>query len=243
MNTQYIEVINNLTKEIEETQSDVIEKVSDLCTEAIKNERMLFFFGTGHSHMICEEPFYRAGGLIPVYPILEPALMLHEGAYKSTFIERIDGIGKILIQESKISKGDILFLVSNSGRNNAVVEMAIKSKKMGITTVTLTSLKHSRTVSSRHKSGKKLYEIADYVIDNCGIPGDAAIKFKGLDQRVAPTSSMTCILIVNIIVTNIIEKLLSLGITPPVFMSSNTDEGDRFNKVLIEKYRSKIKIL
>jgi Uncharacterized protein containing SIS (Sugar ISomerase) phosphosugar binding domain len=243
MNKEYTGIIKGLIDEIDDTQGDLIEKVSTLCAEAVRKDKMLYLFGTGHSHMICEEPFYRAGGLVPVYPILEPSLMLHEGAYKSTLIERVDGFGEILLQESGASEGDILFLISNSGRNGAVVEMAIEAKKRGITTVALTSLKHSREVSSRHKSGKKLYEVSDYVIDNCGIPGDAAVGFKNFNQKVAPTSSIACVFIINTIIVNVVEKLLSWDIVPPVFMSANTDEGDSFNKALLQKYMPKIKIL
>lgn len=243
MNRDYAYNVKNIIDEIMNTQAEVIEKVSDVCTESIKDSRMLYFFGTGHSHMICEEPFYRAGGLVPVYPILEPALMLHEGAYKSTLIERADGIGKVLLDESGASKGDVLFLISNSGRNNAVVEMALEAKDKGILTVALTSLKHSRGVTSRHKSGKKLYEVTDFCIDNCGIPGDASVGYKSFNQKVGPTSTIACVLIVNTIVTNVVEKLLSSGITPPVFMSANTDEGDSFNKVLLKKYKPRIKLL
>lgn len=243
MNNRYVEVVRNVIDQIMETQCETIEKVSDICAEAIKNERMIYLFGTGHSHMICEEPFYRAGGLVPIYPILEPSLMLHEGAYKSTLIERAEGIGKVLLEESGIQKGDVLFLISNSGRNSAVVEMAIEAEKKGIITVALTSLKHSKSVSSRHASGKKLYEVTTYCIDNCGVPGDAAVEYKDFNQKAGPTSTISCVLIINTIITNIVEKLLESGITPPVFMSANTDEGDAFNKALLNKYKPRIKLL
>ena len=78
MNKQYLKNIRALLDKLEETQEDVIDKVSEVCAEAIFNGKLLYFFGTGHSHMICEEPFYRAGGLACIYPILESGLMLHE---------------------------------------------------------------------------------------------------------------------------------------------------------------------
>ena len=193
--------------------------------------------------MICEEPFYRAGGLVPVHPILEPALMLHEGAYKSTLFERLDGIGKVLLDVNGAEKGDVLFLISNSGRNGSVIDMALEARNKNITTVAITSLQHSKACTSRHKSGKKLYELTDYIIDNCGVPGDAAVEIKDFDQKVAPTSSIACILIVNTIVSNVVERLIAQKIIPPVFMSANTDEGDCFNKKLLQEYRARIKPL
>jgi Uncharacterized protein containing SIS (Sugar ISomerase) phosphosugar binding domain len=207
---------------------------------SVKNNRMLYFFGTGHSHMICEEPFYRAGGLVPVRPILESSLMLHEGAHKSTLLERMDGLGKVLLDESGADKGDVLFLISNSGRNGSAIDMALEARAKGIVTIALTSLGHSKAYASRHKSGKKLFEVVDYAIDNCGVPGDAAVEIEHFGQKVAPTSSIACVLIINTIVVNVVERLVAQGITPPVFMSSNTDEGDSYNRTLLQKYNYRL---
>jgi len=243
MNLTYLEIVKGILDRIADQQSEVLEKVSSLCAESIMEDHFLYFLGTGHSHMVCEEPFYRAGGLVPIYPILEPSLMLHCGAYKGTLMERLEGMAEILLEESGIQSGDILFLVSNSGRNSVVVEAAIEARKMGITTVAITSISHSRQVESRHKSGKKLYEVTDYVIDNCGIPGDAVIQFDNFNQKVGPTSSIADLTIVNIIVINTVEKLLAKGIIPPVFISSNLDGGEEFNRSFIDKYRQKIRFL
>jgi uncharacterized phosphosugar-binding protein len=243
MNFSYLGIVKGILDKIVEQQSEVLEKVSSLCADSIDKGHFLYFLGTGHSHMACEEPFYRAGGLVPIYPILEPSLMLHNGGSKSTLMERLDGMAEILLEDSGIQSGDILFLVSNSGRNSVVVEAALEARKRGITTVALTSINHSSQVESRHKSGKKLYEVTDYIIDNCGVPGDAVIQFKNFDQKVGPTSSIADLTVVNIIMINTVEKLLAKGITPPVFISSNLDGGEEFNRSFIDQYRQKIKFL
>lgn len=243
MNKRYFESIKNIINEIETTQRKVIDQVSTICAEAIEKGNLLYFFGTGHSHMICEEVFYRAGGLACVYPILEPSLMLHEGAYKSSLIERLKGLGKILLEESEAKEGDILFLISNSGRNTTIVEMALEAKKKGIITIAITSLKHSTNTTSRHESGKKLYEITDYVIDNCVVKGDAAVEFENFPHKVGPTSSVAGIIIANAIVVNIVGKLIVSGFQPPIFKSANLDESDLHNRSFIERYKSRIKLL
>ena len=109
MNKEYLDNIRQLLKKLESTQEQHIEDVAQVCAEAISEEHLLYFFGTGHSHMICEEPFYRAGGLACIYPLLESDLMLHEGASKSSSYERIEGLGNIVISHSSVSKGDVLF--------------------------------------------------------------------------------------------------------------------------------------
>ena len=240
MNTAYLKNIIDLLEKLESTQEEVIEQVSAVCADCIYNGGLLYFFGTGHSHMVCEEPFYRAGGLACVYPILETDLMLHEGASKSSGYERLEGLGNIVIANTGLGKGDILFIASNSGRNCAVIDAALEAKKRGAITVAITSMNHTTQVSSRHSSGLNLYQVCDYVLDNGGVAGDASVQLPGLSQNIAPTSSVIDLTLVNLIMVNIVERLLEKGMKPPLFMSSNSDGGDKANKSVLEVYRERI---
>jgi uncharacterized phosphosugar-binding protein len=240
MNTAYLKNIIDLLEKLESTQEEVIEQVSAVCADRIYNGGLLYFFGTGHSHMVCEEPFYRAGGLACVYPILETDLMLHEGASKSSGYERLEGLGNIVIANTGLGKGDILFIASNSGRNCAVIDAALEAKKRGAITVAITSMNHTTQVSSRHSSGLNLYQVCDYVLDNGGVAGDASVQLPGLSQNIAPTSSVIDLTLVNLIMVNIVERLLEKGMNPPLFMSSNSDGGDKANKSVLEVYRERI---
>ena len=243
MNKQYLKNIRALLDKLEETQEDVIDKVSEVCAKAIFDGHLLYFFGTGHSHMICEEPFYRAGGLACISPILESDLMLHEGGAKSSSYERVEGLGNVVISHTAIEEGDVLFLISNSGRNCAVIDAAIEAKKRGAITVAITSMNHTTNVTSRHSGGKNLYQVCDFVLDNCGEVGDASILLDGMKQKSAPTSSVLDVTLVNLVIANTTEKLLAMGMVPPVFTSANTDEGDKANKSILETYRPRIRIL
>ena len=240
MNKVYLENIIHLLKKLENTQDNIIDQVADVCAECIYNDGMLYFFGTGHSHMICEEPFYRAGGLACIYPILETDLMLHEGASKSSSYERLEGLGSLVVANTNLTKGDVLFLVSNSGRNCAVIDAAMEAKKRGAITVAITSMDHTTKVTSRHSSGLNLYQVCDYVLDNGGELGDASVELAGLGQKIAPTSSVLDITLVNLILVNTVERLLKKGIKPPVFMSANTDAGDEVNRNVLKTYKYRI---
>ena len=240
MNTAYLKNIIDLLEKLESTQEEVIEQVSAVCADCIYNGGLLYFFGTGHSHMVCEEPFYRAGGLACVYPILETDLMLHEGASKSSGYERLEGLGNIVIANTGLGKGDILFIASNSGRNCAVIDAALEAKKRGAITVAITSMNHTTQVSSRHSSGLNLYQVCDFVLDNGGVAGDASVQLPGLSQNIAPTSSVIDLTLVNLIMVNIVERLLEKGMKPPLFMSSNSDGGDKANKSVLDVYRERI---
>ena len=240
MNKVYLENIIHLLNKLENTQDNIIDQVADICAECIYNDGMLYFFGTGHSHMICEEPFYRAGGLACIYPILETDLMLHEGASKSSSYERLEGLGNLVVANTNLTKGDVLFLVSNSGRNCAVIDAAMEAKKRGAITVAITSMDHTTKVTSRHSSGLNLYQVCDYVLDNGGELGDASVELVGLGQKIAPTSSVLDITLVNLILVNTVERLLKKGIKPPVFMSANTDAGDEVNRNVLKTYKYRI---
>ena len=240
MNKDYLKNITRLLQRLEDTQESAIDQVASVCAQCIENGGLLYFFGTGHSHMICEEPFYRAGGLACVYPILETDLMLHEGASKSSGYERLEGLGNVVVSSTSLGKGDILFIVSNSGRNCAVIDAALEAKKRGAITVAITSMQHTSQVASRHSSGKKLYEVCDYVLDNGGELGDASVELVGLGQKIAPTSSVIDATLVNLVLVNTVECLLQKGIQPPVFMSANTDAGDEANKAVLQMYKGRI---
>ena len=240
LNKVYLENIIHLLNKLENTQDNIIDQVADICAECIYNDGMLYFFGTGHSHMICEEPFYRAGGLACIYPILETDLMLHEGASKSSSYERLEGLGSLVVANTNLTKGDVLFLVSNSGRNCAVIDAAMEAKKRGAITVAITSMDHTTKVTSRHSSGLNLYQVCDYVLDNGGELGDASVELAGLGQKIAPTSSVLDITLVNLILVNTVERLLKKGIKPPVFMSANTDAGDEVNRNVLKTYKYRI---
>lgn len=240
MNKVYLRNIRQLLEKLENTQEQTIEKVAEVCADSIYNGGLLYFFGTGHSHMICEEPFYRAGGLASIYPILESDLMLHEGASKSSSYERLPGLGNVVVSHTPLSKGDVLFLISNSGRNCAIIDAALEAKKRGAITVAITSMNHTTSVASRHSNGLNLYQVCDYVLDNGGIVGDASVELEGLKQKIGPTSSVIDITLVNLVLVNTVELLLEKGMAPPVFTSANTDEGDSANKSILETYKPRI---
>ncbi len=62
--------------------------------------------------------------------------------------------------------GEVLIVMSHSGRNPGPVEAALYGKQKGLKVVTVTSLLQSSKQSSRHSSGKRLFELADVVIDS-----------------------------------------------------------------------------
>lgn len=239
---EYISNIEEIIKEIKETQSDSLDKAATFIAKSLIEGGMIYAFGTGHSHMLAEEIFYRAGGLVRVYPILDEGLMLHANASRSTAIERLHGYATALLDSYPIKKDDVIIIMSNSGRNAVIVEMAIEAKKRGMKVLALTNLRHAKSVTSRHESGKLLFEVADVVIDNCGCVGDASIEFENMG-RTGATSTVIGALILNSIVCKTIEIMLEEKVMPEVFSSSNIDSGDAINNRYIDKYSKQIRCL
>lgn len=213
-----------------------IRQAADYVTESCKNGGKFYVFGTGHSHMIAEELYLRAGGLALVHGILPPELMLHEMANKSTYLERLEGYSQALAELYRVDEKDTVMVISNSGRNAVPVEMCLAARARGAKVIAMTSLQHSKNCASRHSSGKKMYEIAHVTIDNWGQPGDAAFPIEGLDSPIGPTSSIVGITIAQALVCQVVDNLVRSGITPPVFKSSNVDGGDEHNNRMFAQY-------
>jgi uncharacterized phosphosugar-binding protein len=238
----FFEKTTDALHKIVETQKENISRAAEAVTQTIKNDGIIHVFGTGHSHMLALEMYGRAGGLAPVNPILESNLMLHEGVRKSGSMERVTGYAAAILANVDTSKKDTMIVISQSGRNAVPIEMAMESKKRGMATIAVTSLAHAKSVLSRHPSGKRLFEIADIVIDNAGPIGDAALSIEGIITPFGPLSTMTGAFILHAITAEAVEKLVADGIKPPIFFSGNASEGELHNIELFQKYRYRVKL-
>ncbi|MEG0709260.1 MAG: SIS domain-containing protein [Longicatena sp.] len=232
----YLKYVAKILDETMNTQEESIEQAAEYVSQSCANGGRFYVFGSGHSHMVAEEVYIRAGGLAFVKAILPPELMLHEMPNKSTYLERLDGYAKAMLILHKVEEKDTIMIVSNSGRNAVPVEMAIEAKKIGAKVIAMTSMKHSTQTTSRHISGKKMYEVADVVLDNGAPKGDAAFYIEGLDTPTGATSDSIGIALAQALIASSIDKLIKKGIQPPVFKSSNVDGGDEYNNELFDKY-------
>jgi uncharacterized phosphosugar-binding protein len=210
--------------------------------EALAADHWLYAFGTGHSHMLAEEIFYRAGNLGRANPILDDRLMMHKEAIDATYLERKQGLAAEILAHYPVEAGDVLIVASNSGRNAVPIELAMLGRDRGLKVIAITNLTQSLAWPSRHPTGKRLCDAADLTIDNCGVNGDAAVYLSGLEAKVGPTSTITGAFIVNAIIVGGIEHALSLGHTPEVFISSNTN-GDEHNDRILKKYKGRVRHL
>ena len=226
---------------VAQTQGAVIDRAALAMADAIAGGRSIFAFGASHSFMIVEEMVYRTGGLMLINPIYPHGMNLAVRPMTLTSrIERVAGLGAELLANSPARSGDLLIIVSTSGRNAVTIDMALAARAKGINTVGITALAYSGGVASRHPTGKKLADLCDIVIDNCAPCGDAAVAIGGCPQKVGPLSSITGIAIANALAVAVAQHLAARGVTPPVFMSANLDGGDAYNARLLAENRHRI---
>lgn len=240
---EYVEQIRRSLDQIEEREAERIRQAARKTAETIMQGGVIHLFGCGHSHILTEEVFYRAGGLAPIHPILVEPLMLHEGAVRSSELERQNGLAASFMHNQDIRPGEVMIVLSTSGRNPVPVDVVQIAKAKGAYTIGITSLQYSQSQPSRHVSGKHLYDAVDLVIDNHAVKGDAVLSYPGVPVPFAPTSTVIGAVILNGIFAEAIVMMTDQGYEPPVFLSGNIDGADERNRQLIAHYRDRISLL
>lgn len=202
--------------------------------DSIEKGGVLHLFGSGHSAMVALELIGRAGGLVPVTGILDPS---------GGMAETLPGYGKRLLNAHASRYGlnpdECVVVVSNSGKNPSPLEVAIAAKEKGAKIIAVTSLEMSRAAKVDPTVGKKLYEIADFVLDNRGVNGDAAIDYTD-GQRVGPTSTLTGCLLLNLLLMEILDVLKERGVKAPLLKSQNLEGATESNEELKKRYRPRL---
>lgn len=240
----HLRYLENLKALIERAQqeSTAVELAAQAVADSLENQGLIHVFGTGHSHMLAEEMFYRAGGLGAVNPILEEDLMLHINATRSTELERDPKLAKEILSKHNLNKQDVFIIASNSGGNALIETLAQDVKILGLTLIAVTSVSHA-TSSAARVHGRKLHELADITLDNFGEVGDASVAYPQIIEKTGPTSTVIGAALINAVVARAVEILLDRGFKPEIFSSSNTTAGDKHNTKLIDALKSRVIIL
>lgn len=240
---EYYEVVTEQLKQEYQEEGEKIQKAAEYCSESVMAGRVIHVFGCGHSQMFAMEVFYRAGGLVPVNALLIPHLALFPKAKLSTMQERVEGFSEGYLELEDTDPRDTMIIVSISGRNAGVVDMALAAKKTGMKVVALVSSAFADATVSRHSSGKNLRDVADVVIDVKCVAGDAALSIEGMEAKFCGTSTVLGMSVMEAIVAQTVENCVKQGVIPPVYVSSNLDKGDAINAEYIKRYSKLISCL
>jgi len=236
----YFAAVANLLAEIERTQAEPLETAARLTAQTLEKGGIIHTFGCGHSASAALEPFHRSGSFAAVDAILDPGLMFQCGAAAGTAFERLEGYAAAVLDRHEFAPDDVLFIVSNSGRNPAGVDAALYAKKRGVKTIAVTAAHAHRQSNSRHSGGLLLKDAADVTIDNCCSANETALETAGVQTGPVSTVAGACVL--HAVMTRAAEILAQKGLEIPVYKSSNAG-GDAYNAALEEKYKGRVKHL
>ena len=231
---EYLEGITAILRRIEDEEADAMARAADLVADVICRDGLVHVFGCGHSHLAALDAFYRAGGLACVSPLLDEDLMLHDGAAKSSRLEKMSGIASEAFRRQGVKAGDVVVVISASGKNAAPVEMLRAAKAAGVTTVAISS-------SAYRAHGATLLDEADVPID-CKVPyGDAVIDVGA--AKMGGLSTYASLFILNSILIEGAKRAEARGVTPPVYVSGNVEGGTARNTALEERFLGRVKRL
>lgn len=233
--TSVIELLDTLY----DTQKDNMEKMAETMAECIMQGGVIHVFGSGHSVGMGIDIKNRLGSLVPIHImetndfVLRGGVSIEEFKDKTNIFERRPDVAERLYDLYNIKKEDVFIVISNSGINGLVIDIASLAKKNGHKVIIITSMKHTLAENSRHPSGKKLYEFGDIVIDNCGPHGDALLETGGVAKLTA-VSSISNDMIAQAVAVRIIEILHENGYELPILT-----EDAKHNEELLEKYKGR----
>jgi uncharacterized phosphosugar-binding protein len=237
----YIGRLQAILEDIRTIQMPAIREAGRLVAASLAAGGIVHAFGSGHSHMIAEEAFFRAGGLAPVNPIFDARLQFLEGAIESTHAEREAGAARQILDRENLRPEDIAIVISNSGRNAVPVEMAEEIRSRGVKVIAITNVRQSQNCTPRTASGRRLCEVADLVIDNSTPPGDAVLELPGLPGRIGPSSTVASAAIVNSIMIEAALDMAHQGLPIPLLPSANTSDSDAELAALLKRYSTRIR--
>jgi uncharacterized phosphosugar-binding protein len=239
---RYLDAAIALLERLRDKEMPSIDAAADRVVDSLSTGGRLFVFGGGHSALAAQEVVYRAGGLILANPLLVPG---NDGlgvrpVTLSSALERLPELAAPVLDAADVRAGDVLVVISLSGRNGLPVELARIGRERGLTVLGVTSVAASMAEPPRHPSGTRLLDNCDLVLDTAVTPGDAEIEAKGVPQKIGPTSGPVTSALMQTLMVSVISRMVDRGIEPPVFMSSNVEGGAAWNARLLAENGDRI---
>ena len=232
---QFYNHLHGLFDEVKDKNQDALKTLGAVIGKSIGTGGVLHTFGSGHSGILAQELVHRAGGLVPVSAIVDPT---------GGWTETLTGYGTELVKRHyynyELLSGETIIVISNSGKNPCPIEVALACRELGLTVAAVTSLTMSRNAKSGHPCGKRLFEVADHVLDNGGEIGDAAMTIPGHPDKVGPTSTLSGALLLNLLLMEVIEYLSLNNLPVPVLRSANMPGAREYNAEISAPYKHRL---
>lgn len=243
----WLEKAKEVMDTISETQIENIKKAATVMADSIAAGRWVHTFGCGHATLPIEEMYPRIGGFVGFHPMIEIPLSFFThivgemGVHQFVFLEKVEGYGQQIMKSYNFDPQDTMWLFSHSGINTVNIDIAIEAKKIGMKLVVLGSADAFKDKNSRHSSGKKLFDLADILVDTCVPAQDAVVPLKNHTDKIAPISTIAFVSTVWMIISTVAELLTDRGeklyIHPSHNVPGDTTAHKRLSEALSEYKR------
>lgn len=250
--TIWLEKAKSVMDEISKTQMDNIKNAASIMADSIGAGKWVHTFGCGHATIPVEEMYPRIGGFVGFHPMIELPLTFFThitgemGIHQFLFLERAEGFGKEIMKSYNFDPQDTMWLFSHSGINNVNIDIALEAINIGMKVIVAGSANSFSDKKTRHSSGKKIFEIADIVIDTCVPAEDAAVPLKNHFDKVGPISTMAFVTVVWMTITTVAEILADRGVKLFIHPSHNlpgdTTARERLDSALRE-YKRRVAVV
>jgi len=227
---------------IRSTQEGPIREAAQRIVTAVTGGGLCHLYDTGH--MLMYELIGRAGGILIFTPIFVELALKHPARYRPpdeqagsaaakrprVHMDEVEGMASYVLSQADCRPGDVLVLGSVAGVSRLAVDLALEARAMGLYVIALTSRAASSAVASRHPSGKRLYEVADLVLDQQTPPGDAIVPLPDAEPPICPASGIAAAYLMWALTAQIVEDLRARGLTPGVLMSNHLPGASEHNR-------------
>ncbi|MEU8549982.1 SIS domain-containing protein [Streptomyces roseoverticillatus] len=239
---QFFDAAIGLLQRVRDEEAEPIAAAASLLAGTVADGGRLFVFGAGHSSLPAQDVVYRAGGLALINLLAVPGVVGLDvvPATLGSALERVDGLAGAVLDTSPVRPGDVLVVISLSGRNSLPVEMAMNARALGVRVIGVTSLAYAEHTKSRHASGTFLKDHCDLVIDSKIGIGDAELTADGIAAPFGPASTVVTSALMQAVVAAAAGELAARGIDPPMLRSGNVDGGHDWNGRVLEEYGDRI---
>lgn len=236
MVTAYLEAVQSALSAAARAESETLERGATLLAQSVAAGGVVHTFGSGHSELVARELVGRSGSLVPINQLIDKT---------EDLAERLPGYGQTLVafydQQYQLRSGEVIIVISNSGINPLPIDIALASQERGLKVIGITNQEQSRTLTSRHPSGRRLFEIADVTLHNHAPPGEAALSLG--DAKVGTLATITGAFLINCLLIRTLQRLTDMGHTPPVLLSENHTHDDALshNATLRRRYQGRLR--
>lgn len=239
---EYMDRIAALLHEMQVAEAENIARAGELLAGCIASGGIVHIFGSGHSSLLAQEIFHRAGGLVPIDAMLDINLTIF-GTARASMVERLEGYAPSILASYDVRSGEVVIILSNSGINPVPIDLALAVKHLGASVIAVTSAAANADAFSRHSSGQKLADVADLVLDSHVPHGDALIDIDGADVRIGAASTVLGAALLNAVTVATAAALARRGAPVPALQSQNVPGGDAHNAALVNSYAGRIPLL